>query len=63
MNWAIVRILGDSEEHIIPLEDLRDHDCSGECWCKPEEDDEDPLWVHKSMDGREAFEEGRRMPS
>ncbi len=48
--------------HVVPVGDLREHDDSTECWCRPEE--KHPLvWVHNSMDGREAFETGERKPS
>jgi hypothetical protein len=50
--------------HVVPMGDLREHDCSVSCWCKPTEDDEVAgLFVHHSMDGREQFEAGERMPS
>ncbi len=50
-----------SEIHIIPLNDLRDHDESIDCWCNPERDDVDSdLVIHNSMDGREAYETGER---
>lgn len=50
--------------HVVPEGDLREHDPQPTCWCKPVEDDEEPgLWVHQSMDGREAFETGERLPS
>lgn len=49
---------------VVPLEDLRVHECSATCWCRPTEDDETAdLWIHHSMDGREAFENGERLPS
>lgn len=47
--------------HIVPLNDLRDHETNGGCWCKPTLDD--GVWLHHSMDGREAFETGERLPS
>ena len=47
--------------HIVPLNDLRDHETNGSCWCKPTLDD--GVWLHHSMDGREAFETGERLPS
>ena len=47
--------------HIVPLNDLRDHETNGSCWCKPTLDD--GVWLHNSMDGREAFETGERLPS
>jgi hypothetical protein len=49
------------EIHIIPIDDLRGHDESFDCWCNPERDDIDPeLVIHNSMDGREAYETGKR---
>lgn len=40
--------------HIVPVNDLRDHRASINCWCKPVEHDEEPdVWVHNSMDVRE----------
>ena len=47
--------------HVVPLNDLREHDLNGSCWCKPTLDD--GVWLHHSMDGREAFETGERLPS
>ena len=53
-----------SECHTVPLGDLRDHELSPMCWCKPTEDEEFVgLFVHHAMDGREAFETGERLPS
>lgn len=50
--------------HVYPIGDLRDHEMTRECWCRPTEADDDPfVLLHHSMDGREAYEEGRRKPS
>lgn len=47
--------------HVVPLNDLREHTASTDCWCNPTEDDEWPdVWVHHSMDKREEYEEGRK---
>lgn len=45
--------------HVVPLDDLRDHDLSETCWCHPVEIFEGyvPIWVHNSMDGREHTKE------
>jgi hypothetical protein len=52
----------DARIHVIPMNDLREHAASTDCWCKPTEDDELPdVWVHNSMDEREEYEEGRKM--
>ena len=46
--------------HVLPINDLREHEASKTCWCKPTQDDEEPLvWIHHSMDGREEYENGR----
>jgi hypothetical protein len=46
--------------HVVPMNDLKDHIASVDCWCGPTEDDEWPgVWVHHSMDKREEYEEGR----
>lgn len=51
--------------HVVPINDLREHDLNGSCWCKPALDNDYsyPIWIHNSMDGREAFERGERKPS
>ena len=52
--------------HVVPLNDLREHVISENCWCKPTEDDGWPsvwgpsVWVHHAMDKREEYEEGRK---
>lgn len=47
--------------HVVPVGDLRDHDAAPTCWCRPQQDDEQPLvWTHNSLDGREAFEADER---
>jgi hypothetical protein len=50
--------------HCIPVNDLREHviDDEGTCWCQPEFDTEYEMFIHNSADGREDYEEGRRLP-
>jgi hypothetical protein len=46
--------------HIIPLDDLREHECTPDCWRKPEQDSQEPsIYIHNSMDRREEYESGR----
>jgi len=45
-----------TSEHVIPLDDLRPHEESSECWCAPFDDE--GVWVHNSMDKREFAERG-----
>ena len=54
-----------SDVHVMPVNDLREHEASLSCWCRPKPDDEftPGLYVHSSMDGREDFETGKRKPS
>lgn len=49
--------------HVVPENDLRDHDTSPNCWCHPakDEDAEGDLYIHNSLDGREFYENGERM--
>lgn len=47
--------------HIVPVDDLREHEASSTCWCRPSQDADEPdLWIHNSLDGREEFEQGRK---
>lgn len=43
-----------SNVHVVPLNDIREHEDSEMCWCNPNL--EDGVWIHKSMDGRELLE-------
>ena len=64
MIWGLFQKPGTREHHVIPLEDLREHECDMSCWCCPVEDDEEvAVNIHNSMDGREAFERGERLMS
>jgi hypothetical protein len=49
--------------HVTPLNDLRQHELTAECWCEPELDYENMVAVHNSADGREKFETGERKVS
>jgi hypothetical protein len=46
------------QTHVVPLNDLREHTYSDHCWCTPYEDD--GVWVHRAMDRREEYEEGKK---
>lgn len=59
MNTTTIR--EEINLHVVPTNDLRDHTSSVDCWCSPTEDKSEPnVYIHHSMDGREAFEEGER---
>lgn len=62
-GWNLVEMIDAAEvvceKHVIPVDDLREHAPSVDCWCQPFEDDEMPhLYAHNSMDRREAIENG-----
>lgn len=41
--------------HIYPVDDLREHDISPDCWCKPTTGDDRHIYHHAS-DGRETLQ-------
>lgn len=48
--------------HAVPLGDYREHEASSNCWCKPRPDEEEPrVFIHNAMDGRESYEQGRKL--
>jgi hypothetical protein len=55
--WEYVLVLSDGSRHVRPRNDLRPHGNSA-CWCQP--CDDDGVWVHNSMDGRELVERKRK---
>ena len=48
--------------HVVPANDMREHEPSPDCWCDPEVTEHGSI-VHASMDEREKFETGERKPS
>lgn len=50
---------GDGVVRVLPINDLRPHQHSAECWCHPNTD-EFGVEVHNSLDGREHVENGTR---
>lgn len=61
MTWRTRTPMSNGERwHVMPVGDLREHESSMECWCKPTPDDEDDnVILHHALDGREVYEEGR----
>lgn len=62
-NYSVTRdnIIGkEISIHLVPNDDYRPHDLDESCWCKPVEE-EPSYFLHNSLDGREAYEEGRRL--
>jgi len=51
-----------SNIHVTPINDLREHEDSVDCWCRPRCDEDEPsVVIHNAMDKREAYEAGRKM--
>lgn len=55
----------DGDVHIVPVDDLVDHDIDEDCVCRPTPEFVNPdtgtayrvtLWAHHSLDGRELIE-------
>lgn len=60
-GWAVRHDSNTFDEHVVPINDLREHVLSMQCWCKPERDEEAPgVIAHNSLDQREAVERGER---
>lgn len=57
-DWVIIEF--DGVQHVMPENEVMDHH-PGNCKCMPSDDE--GAMVHKSFDGREAFESGQRKPS
>lgn len=49
--------------HIVPVEDVREHETEPTCWCRPDWEAEGCMYVHHAMDEREAYERGERKPN
>jgi hypothetical protein len=45
--------------HIMPYKDLKEHDETLFCWCNPCV--EVVVVLHNSLDGRESYENGRKL--
>ena len=54
---------GACVSHVVPINDLKEHQLIAECWCNPTLDDEYMIATHNSADNREAFERGERKES
>ena len=52
MTWLVIET--NNFPHVVPCQDLKEHDVDGACWCHPYEDE--GVIVHNSMDRREHYE-------
>lgn len=58
-GWLALAPFYPFPAEVIPINDLRPHaEGSPDCWCRPTM--QDGVLVHNSMDGREAYEQGRK---
>ena len=58
-----VQINSTDTWHVIPLNDLKDHDETETCWCRPDVQyvGVGTVVLHHAMDERESYEQGRAM--
>lgn len=57
--WLCRSAFAGNPAHVIPVDDLKEHDADSEtCWCRPFWDGE--VLVHNAMDRREEYEQGRK---
>jgi hypothetical protein len=61
--WTNIMQKNGASTHVVPLNDLREHEEDATCWCDPRVDEELNLVTHQSADNREAFETGERKPT
>lgn len=46
--------------HVIPVDDLREHEAASTCWCHPTPlEDQPSVYLHNAMDDREKYESGK----
>lgn len=63
MTWEVHNHI--TEIHVIPVDDIKEHQTHPSCWCQPEVDFDAPdlpdpfnvvMYVHNAGDGREQYE-------
>jgi hypothetical protein len=64
VSWFLFHTKGSHWTHVMPRDDLREHEARVGCWCGPTADEEEPtILIHHAMDLREQYETGEREPS
>jgi len=66
MSWKLIGFAseaGNLVQHIVPIDDLYEHELHPSCWCDPQLDPVKFIATHNSADDREAFERGERKPT
>lgn len=60
MTWQCVECDNTLMTHVVPVNDLREHQITRYCWCSPFRDCTYSVYIHNSMDKREEYEQGRK---
>jgi hypothetical protein len=47
---------GRRQAHVVPIDDLREHEDTPTCWCKPTPCEDEVVYTHHSLDQREKSE-------
>lgn len=61
MTWRC-KPTDSGDVHVVPENDLKPHDLSMRCWCRPVRDMVEDVVVHNAMDQRERYERGEILP-
>jgi hypothetical protein len=64
-RWVtlVVNEPGRYHAHIMPRDDVTDHEPFPDCWCEPVADPyEHDIYIHNALDGREQREMERMRP-
>ena len=56
----MTRVRMNGYYHVIPVDDLREHEPFVSCWCRPVPDiEEETILLHNALDRRELYETGQ----
>lgn len=62
-GWFLHPADAHGDLHVVPIDDLREHDLTMLCWCNPRRDHEERYVIgHNAMDQRERYETGEVRP-
>jgi len=54
-DWPLTGEFADNRNHMVPLNDLREHETGCDCWCKPYLNDDGDMYIHRALDMRNVF--------
>ena len=60
-GWVVTADTEDTLVHVVPLSDDYPHRLHYDCPCIVWQDPEDDTVIHSAYDGRERYEQGRRV--